>query len=97
MEGVWKSQWFKIVLISLGGSMMIISIYAYVTSSSIGNGFLFMMGMVILIFGILLYMYHHNDAIQNAVVNTVSAVNAKLQNNNLKDNMKKGGLFRYGE
>ena len=85
VEGVWNSQWFKILLIVLGIVMILCAIIAFATASSIGNILLCIMGIVILIFGILLYFYHHNENFKNTIVNAKNSMNVK------------GGLFTHGE
>ena len=85
VEGVWNSQWFKILLIILGIVMLVTAIIAFATGSSIGNILLCIMGIIILIFGILLYFYHHNENFQNTIANAKASLDVK------------GGLFKYGE
>jgi len=68
INDVWKSQWFKILLITLGIIMVICAIYSLVTSSSWGSICLIVMGLIIGIFGILLYLWHHNEKFKNKAI-----------------------------
>jgi len=64
---IWASQWFKILLITLGIIMVICAIYSFATSSPFGLVCLIVMGIVVSGFGIALFLWHHNAKFKEGV------------------------------
>ena len=64
---IWASQWFKILLITLGIIMVICAIYSFATSSPFGLVCLIVMGILVSGFGITLFLWHHNSKFKEGV------------------------------